>query len=303
MKKVLITGGSGLLGERLTDILLQRGYHVSHLGRSKHNNKVPTFIWDISRRYVDPNALNDVDTIVHLAGAGIADKRWTEERKKEIRQSRVDSTRLLFDVLNKGGHSVKNFVSASAIGYYGFDNDDKFFHEDDEAGEDFLGRVTLDWETEVDKLRELGLRIVKIRTGIVLTLKGGVLKELMRTVKFLVGAPLGSGQQYISWIHIDDHSEIVIKAIEDTSMHGAYNSVAPNPVTNAELTKMIADVMHKPLWLPNVPAFVLRLVLGEMANLVLYSSKVSPDKIIRSGYTFKFDNAKTAIRDLVERKV
>jgi uncharacterized protein (TIGR01777 family) len=150
---------------------------------------------------------------------------------------------------------------------------------------------------------ELGLRIVKIRTGIVLTVKGGVLKELMRTVKLFVGAPLGSGKQYISWIHIDDHCEIVIKAIGDETMSGAYNSVAPNPVTNAELTSSIAEVLHKPVWLPKIPAFALKLVLGEMANLVLYSSKVSPNKIIRSGYTFKFDDAKAAIRDLIERKV
>jgi NAD dependent epimerase/dehydratase family enzyme len=145
LKNVLITGGSGLLGERLTDILLQRGYHVAHLGRAKHKNKVPTFIWDVDRRYIDPEAFRDVETIIHLAGAGIADKRWTENRKREIRDSRVNSTRLLYDELKKGGHSVKRFISASAIGYYGFDNDDEFFDEDDDAGKDFLARVTLDW--------------------------------------------------------------------------------------------------------------------------------------------------------------
>jgi uncharacterized protein len=300
MKNVLITGGSGMIGKRLTELLLQRGYTVSHLGRANHNGAVKNFLWDIERRHIDPETFEGVDVIVHLAGAGIADKRWTEKRKKQILNSRVDSTRLLHDELKKRKHRVKTFIAASAVGYYGFENDEKYYTEDDEPGDDFLARVTKRWEDEVDALTELGLRVVKLRTGIVLTRSGGVLKEFIRPIKLYVGAPLGSGGQYLSWVHIDDHCGILIKALEENIMTGAYNSVAPTPVTNAALNKAIATIIGKPILLPPIPGFLLKLVLGEMANLVIYGSRVSADKVIRAGYTFKFADLGNALRDLLD---
>ncbi|MBA4055456.1 MAG: TIGR01777 family protein, partial [Marivirga sp.] len=238
----------------------------------------------------------------HLAGAGIADKPWTEERKREILESRTNSTRLLFDELKKGDHTVNVFISSSAIGYYGFGDKQEIFTEESNPGNDFLATVTRHWEKEVDAISALGIRVIKVRTGIVLSEKGGALMEIVKPVKFFAGAPLGSGEQYMSWIHLDDLCGLFIKAVEDPAMSGAYNGVAPNPVTNRDLTVTIARTLHKPLILPAIPAFVLKLLLGEMADLVLRGSKVSPQKILRAGYRFKFENLNEALADLLMKK-
>jgi uncharacterized protein (TIGR01777 family) len=242
-----------------------------------------------------------VNTIVHLAGAGVADKRWTPTRKKEILDSRVQSTRLLYQTLKEKKHSVKNIVSASAIGYYGFGLSDQLFTEECPPATDFLASVTTEWEKEVDAIRELEIRVVKIRIGIVLSNKGGALKEMARPIQFGVGAPLGTGQQVMSWIHIDDLCEMFCKAIQDRSLAGAYNGVAPNPVTNAELTKAIASILKKPLWLPNVPPFVLRLLVGEMADIVVNGSKVSAEKILATRFKFQYWQIDDALRNLLSK--
>lgn len=299
MNKVLITGASGLVGSRLTELLLSKKMEVVHVGRTKRNGSVPSFAWDVDKQQMDAKALAGVDTIIHLAGAGVADKRWTPTRKKEILDSRVQSTRLLYQILKEEKHSVKNIVSASAIGYYGFGLSDQLFTEDSQPGTDFLASVTTEWEKEVDAIRELEIRVVKIRIGIVLSNKGGALKEMARPIQFGVGAPLGTGQQVMSWIHIDDLCEMFCKAIEDRSLTGAYNGVAPNPVTNAELTKAIASVLKKPLWLPNVPPFVLRLLVGEMADIVVNGSKVSAEKILATRFKFQYSQIDDALRNLL----
>lgn len=302
MINVLITGGSGLIGKRLTELLLQQGHRVSHLGRTKHDGSVKSFTWNIDQRQIEPEALQGIDAIVHLAGAGIADKPWTDERKREILESRTNSTRLLYDELKKGSHTVKTFISASAMGYYGFENQEEIFKEENPPGKDFQALVAQQWEKEVDTLGALGIRVVKIRTGIVLSEKGGALKELMRPVKFYVGAPLGSGDQYMSWIHIDDHCGIFVKTMEDQKMEGVYNSVAPNPTTNRAFTNAIAKTIHKPLFLPPIPSFVLKFLLGEMAELVLYGNRVSADKIHQAGYEFKFEYVEDALQDLLQEE-
>jgi uncharacterized protein (TIGR01777 family) len=299
LKNVLITGGSGMIGERLTDQLLQRGYHVSHLGRRRSNGKVTTYVWDISRNYMDPEALRNVDAIVHLAGANIGEKRWTKKRKKEILDSRIDTTRLLYNELKKQTHSVKSVVCAAGSSYYGIDNGGKLAKEDDKPGDDFLATICQIWERELDKFQELGLRVVKLRAAIVLSPKGGALKKMKRPTELCVGAVLASGLQPMTWIHIDDHCGIIIKGLEDGSMEGAYNSVAPNPVTNEQFTKELASVLHRPIILPHAPAFILRIVFGEMADLVLYGIRLSSQKITRSGYTFKFPNLRQALEDLL----
>jgi hypothetical protein len=274
---------------------------VVHVGRTKRNGSVPSFAWDVDKQQMDAKALAGVDTIVHLAGAGVADKRWTPTRKKEILDSRVQSTRLLYQILKEEKHSVKNIVSASAIGYYGFGLSDQLFTEERPPATDFLASVTTEWEKEVDAIRELEIRVVKIRIGIVLSNKGGALKEMARPIQFGVGAPLGTGQQVMSWIHIDDLCEMFCKAIQDRSLAGAYNGVAPNPVTNAELTKAIASILKKPLWLPNVPPFVLRLLVGEMADIVVNGSKVSAEKILATRFKFQYSQIDDALRNLLSK--
>jgi uncharacterized protein (TIGR01777 family) len=303
LKNILITGGSGMIGDRLTDLLLQRGYHVSHLGRTKREGKVTSFVWDIERQYIDPEALRGVDAIVHLAGANVGDKRWTKKRKDVILRSRIDPTRLLYNELKKQNHSVTTVICAAGSSYYGLDNGGKFAEEDDKPGDDFLAVVSQLWERELDKFGDLGLRVVKLRAAIVLSPKGGALKKMKRPTELYVGAVLASGKQPVTWIHIDDHCGIIIKALEDTSMKGAYNSVAPNPVTNEQFTKEMAAALHRPIILPHAPAFILRIVFGEMADVVLYGIRISSEKIIRAGYTFKFPNLREAFEDLLARRM
>jgi uncharacterized protein len=299
---ILITGASGLIGTRLTEMLQQRGHQVSHLGRTKKNKgKVKSFTWDVDHHQLDENAFQGIDTLIHLAGAGVADKRWTKKRKREILESRTRSTQLLFDVLKNGNHQVTSVISASAIGYYGFESKDELT-ETSPAGTDFLANVTKQWEDEVNKIESLGIRVVKIRIGIVLSEKGGALKEMMLPIKLWAGSPLGSGNQYLSWIHIDDLCALFCKVVEDGKMYGDYNGVGPYAVTNRALTRAIAKVLHKPMFLPSIPAFILKLIIGEMANIVLGGSKVSSSKIQQAGFSFQFDTLEKALRDLLAKK-
>jgi uncharacterized protein (TIGR01777 family) len=296
--KILITGATGLVGSRLTELLLEKGHHVSHLGRSKKSGSVPSFVWDVENKQLDLQALRGVDTIIHLAGAGIADQRWTAQRKKEILESRTHSTQLLVEILKNQPHAVKTFVGASATGYYGFGARDEVFKEESKAGDGFLADVTRQWEEQASPIATLGLRLVKLRIGIVLSEKGGALAEMAKPVKIGVGASLGTGKQYLSWIHIDDLCAQFIQAVEDQSMQGTYNAVGINWVTNAELTKEIARVLKRPLWLPPIPGFVMKIILGEMADMVLSGSKVSSEKIQRAGFQFKYGELTAALRNL-----
>lgn len=298
-KNILITGASGLIGSHLTASLHAKGHRVAHLSRTPRSGKAQTFLWDVSKQTLDEASLQPADAIVHLAGAGVADKPWTKERKDEILRSRVDSARLLYNALKKGNHNVKTFVSASGIGYYGFDNSDKSFTENDSQGKDFLAEVVRQWEASADEIASLGIRVVKIRIGIVLSKEAGVLKEIARPVKLYAGAPLGSGTQRLSWIHLTDLCNIFIKAIEDERMVGVYNAVAPHPVTNNELTQTIAKVIHKPLILPAIPSFVIKFLFGEMADLVLKGTTVSSKKIQSTGFRFQFEHVNPAIQDLL----
>jgi len=297
--KILITGGSGLIGTHLTKMLLDMGCQVAHMSRSKKSGQVPSFVWDVEEGTMDVASLDGIDTIIHLAGAGVADKRWSKSRKEEILQSRVKSTQLLFETLSKNPNQVKSFISASAIGYYGFGTSKEVFHEQSQFGTDFLATVTRAWEEEVDKISALRMRVAKLRIGIVLSDEGGALVEMAKPIRLGFGSPLGSGKQYLSWIHLDDLCAMFIKAVESDSMRGAYNAVSGNWVTNKEMTKTIAKILNKPLWLPNVPAFVLKIVVGEMAEIVLNGSKVSADKIKSTGFNFKYTDLNQALESLL----
>ena len=298
-KKILITGASGLVGSRLTEMLLQKGHQVSHLGRTKKSGPVKSYVWNVDKGEFDAAALVGIDAIIHLAGAGVADKRWNEQRKKEILESRTKSSALLYQTLKKENHAVKAVVSASAIGYYGFCLDERIFNEESKPGSDYLAQVTRQWEEAVDKISSLGIRVAKVRIGIVLSAKGGALPEMAKPVRFGVGAPLGTGKQYLSWIHIDDLCAMFMKAVEDDQMHGAYNAVC-DWVTNETITKSIARVLNRPLLLPPIPGFMMKLIVGEMAVIVVNGSKVSSDKIRKTGFTFQYPDLNEALSELLK---
>lgn len=298
-EKVLITGGTGLVGKELTQLLLNEGYEVSYLTRNPDKKSdVPLFKWDIKEKYIDPKAL-EVDYIVHLAGAGVGDKRWTKARKKEIMNSRRDSSWLLFEMLAQTPNHVKAVISASAIGYYGANRTDEM-HEDDKPGKDFLAKVVVNWENEIAKVETLDIRTVKLRTGVVLSEKGGALEKMAIPVQNFIGAPLGSGKQMMPWIHICDLARMYLFAIQNEKIAGAYNAVGPKSVTNAELTSVLAKVLHRPLILPNVPGFVLKIVLGEMATIALDGTEVSNEKIVSEGFQYQFPELEEALQNLYQ---
>ncbi|MCC8410804.1 TIGR01777 family oxidoreductase [Mucilaginibacter sp. UR6-1] len=299
-KKILLTGGSGGLGKQLTSLLLSKGYSVSILSRGEGKDKrVQTYKWDVNKGIIDDACIDGVDTIIHLAGAGIADERWTDERKKIIIESRTKSIALVYDLLKRKSNKVRFVISASGIGYYS-DRGDELLTEENPPANDFLGQCCVLWEQAVDEGEKLGLRIAKFRTGVVLDKHAGALPKLSAPVKFGFGAALGSGRQWVPWIHWQDVAGMYLYAIEQ-ELGGAYNMVAPNPVTNKQLTQHVARHLKRPLWLPNVPAFGLKLALGEMSTLVLGSTKVAADKIEQAGYIFKFDSIDKALTDIYGR--
>src|SRR5690606_33641077 len=293
---------SGMIGRELKRFLKDGGHDLVFLSRSKKDHATDTFVWDVENTVIDERVFDGVDTIVHLAGAGIAEKRWTNERKKELLDSRVLSTRLLFETLKKINHQVKCIVSASAIGYYGFHDEDRGLKETDAPGTDFLAGVVRSWEEEVQRFAASGIRLAIMRIGIVLSASGGAFKEIARPIRFHVGAPLGTGNQHMSWIHIDDVCLMFQKVIEDDTMQGIYNVVGPYSVTNSELTKAIAAQMGRRILLPAVPPFLLKIVFGEMADLVLRGSRVSSEKIQQVGYRFRYDTLEKAISALLAKR-
>jgi len=300
--KILITGGSGLVGMRLSEMLIDQGYEVAHLSRSPEKvSSYKTFKWDVKQGYIDDNAITYADYIIHLAGASVAGEKWTEERKKEILHSRVDSANLLYQCLQRTDHHVKGFISASAIGIYG-DSGDQLMSEESTYADDFLAEVCKAWEGASWQMRDLGLRTVIFRLGIVLSKKGGALPQIAKPVKMMAGAPLGSGKQYMSWIHIDDACRLFIGAVEETQFEGVYNAVAPHPVTNKEFTRELAEAMHRPLVLPKVPAFAINLMMGEMSEVVLASQRVSANKVLQTGFTFEYNYLEEALESFYQKE-
>jgi uncharacterized protein len=299
MKKFIISGGSGLVGKRLCELLIQRGDSISLLSRNNQSHLIKKYVWDIEKSKIDLVWLNETDTIIHLAGAGVADKKWTASYKKEIYDSRINSTKLLFETLKNNPHTVKTIVAASAIGIYGNELKD-IVDESSPSANTFLAKVCKDWENEVLKFETIGIRVVILRTGIVLSKTGGFISEISKPIKMLLGSVFGNGKQLMSWIHIDDLCRMYIKAAEDENMSGIFNAVAPNPVSNSEVTKKIAVRLHKLLILPNIPAFVLTLVFGEMAGMLISDQNVSCKKIQTSGFDFKYSFIDSALEDLIE---
>ncbi|MDQ3192788.1 MAG: TIGR01777 family oxidoreductase [Bacteroidota bacterium] len=300
---VLITGGTGFIGSHLTNLLQSKGFLVTHLSRSiSEKEKVKTFKWDIKSGNIDPQALAGADYIIHLAGAGIADKRWTKERKKTIIESRVKSAEVIYNQAAKTSHKIKAFISASGVNYYGTITSEKIFKEQDPPGDDFMAYTCKLWEKAADEFSNLKIRTVKLRTAPVFGPDGGALKTIAIPVKYYLGAPLGSGNQYFPWIHIDDLCKMYLQAIQNKNMEGAYNAAAPDHITNKDLTKTIAKVLKKPLVLPNVPAFAIKLALGELAQAVLNGSRISSEKIIETGFEFNFPDLRGALEDCLKKQ-
>ena len=297
---VLITGGTGMIGQRLTQLLLAKGYQVAYLSREQQSiPNVKIYRWNIEKKFLEEGALREVDYIVHLAGAGIADQRWSSKRKQEIIKSRTQSIELIARRLQEQPYNVKACVSASGLGFYGADTGDTRVSEQSVSGSDFVAHVTRHWEKSVELIDTMGIRTVKLRTGIVLSTEGGALPKMALPVQWGVGAPLASGKQWISWIHINDLCRLYIEAMENPQWHGIYNAVASTPVTNETFTRQVAEVLHRPLWLPNIPSVVLKTLFGEMSSLVIGGNYVINQRIkAETNFIFQFNDLKIALLNL-----
>ena len=302
-RKVLISGGTGMIGTRLAEMLIDAGYEVALLSRQSGTGHYRSFRWDLRAGTIDEAAIPYADYVINLAGSSVSDGKWTEERKHEILTSRLGGTALLAHELAKDGHQVRAFISASAIGIYG-DSGDQVVNEETPPAlaSDFLVDVSQRWELAAHEVERLSIRTIITRIGIVLSSEGGALVPLARTVKMMAGAPLGTGRQYMSWIHLDDLCRLMIQMLEEPQWQGIYNAVAPNPVTNKEFTETLASVLHRPLVLPKVPEFALNLMMGEMSEIVLASQRVSAEKVLRQGFTFEYPHLKPALESFYEQE-
>lgn len=304
MATILITGGTGLTGRALTEALLKKGHQLIIL--SRRIPEVPVqhdlsyALWDVNKQSIDEQAVLSADYIVHLAGAGVVEKKWTEAYKKEIVDSRTNSSRLLIDTLKKYPNKVKAVISASAIGWYGADTGHGAFTETDSPDKSFLGDTCRLWEESIEPVTQLGKRLVKFRIGIVLSNEGGALAEFKKPLQVGVAAILGNGKQMISWIHIDDLVNMYIHAIENEALTGSYNAVSPLPVNNSTLTLTLAKAMNPKFFIPiHVPPFLLKLVMGQRSIEILKSAIVSCKKIRETGFDFLYPSIEAAIANLV----
>lgn len=301
MKTVLITGATGLIGQEIVKVCHDHNCVVHYLTTSK--NKLSTqdnyigFYWNPDKGEIDTSCFQGVDTIINLVGATIS-KRWTPEYKKEIISSRTETAQLLLDTIKAKNVPVKHIISASAIGVYPSSQTNYYEEDFDKSSTSFLGQVVEKWEQAVDQFSALGITVSKIRIGLVLSEKGGALPEIAKPIRFGAGAAFGNGEQWQSWIHLEDLANM-FHYVAKHKLEGVYNGVAPNPVSNKELTKIIAKVLDKPLILPNIPKVAMKLVLGEMHILLFESQRVSSQKIEEEGFNFSFHHVESAIEDLL----
>ncbi len=303
MNTILITGGTGLLGSRISDLLHDKGYQVRHLSRTENlTANYPAYKWDIKAKTIDPRAFEGVHGIIHLAGAGIADARWTPARKEAIIESRVDSTHLLSEYIAKLEQPPSVFVACSAVGIYGNKGDHKLI-EKSPPGQDFMSEVCIKWERSADSIREQGIRTPTVRVGVVMSTQGGALEKINMSYGFRIGAYFSDGQQYMSWIHIDDLCNIFIRAVEDEQMTEVYNATAPDPVTNKALVKALSAAHGQSTLLLPVPAFALRTAMGEMADVVLNSTRVLPQALLDLQHDYQYPELVGALSDLLQRKI
>jgi hypothetical protein len=299
--RVLITGATGLIGGEIVKLCHKKKINVNYLTTSKskilQKENYKGFFWNPKSQDIDTNCFKGVDAIIHLAGATVS-KRWTTAYKREILNSRKETTKLLVNSLKGESHTIKHVISASAIGVYP-DSLTNYYDETFKTQEtSFLSKVVKVWEEEVDAFKSLHITVSKVRIGLVLSKQGGALQEMVKPIRFGLGAAFGCGNQWQSWIHIHDLSRLFIFILKD-QLEGVYNGVAPNPITNNELTKSIASTVSKPLFLPNIPKFFMKLVLGDMHALLFESQRVSSKKIENTGFNFKYHHLQPALKDLL----
>ena len=304
--KVLIAGATGLIGKAITDLCREKGISVNYLttdkSKIKNENNYRGFYWEPEKNELDINCFDGVTAIINLAGASIA-RKWTKSYKKKILSSRKDSLKTLYIAIkNLNPEERISFISASAIGIYPNSLTDFYTEKETTVDASFLGEVSEMWENEMDKFQELNCTVAKIRIGLVLSSEGGALPNIENAVRRYLGASFGSGQQWQSWIHVNDIARIFLFAVEN-NLSGVYNGVAPNPVTNRKMVKELAKVLNKPLFLPNIPQFAMRLILGEMSYLLFVSQRVSSKKIEKEGFNFEFNNICRALENIYLEQV
>ncbi len=300
MAEILITGGTGLLGKTLCRKLSALGKDFAVLSRSGKAGTYKAFEWDPETGVFDDAALEGLKTVIHLAGAGIADERWTRDRKEYIIRSRTFTSAFLLEQCKRKGIFPETFISASGINFYGINPSAKIFTEDDGNGEDFTANVVRLWEQAADEWTG-NARVVKLRIGVVLAAGGGALHKMIPVFRMGLGAPLGTGKQWMPWIHIDDIAEMMIFALENPKVKGVYNAVASQHVTNREFTKYFAKALNRKAWLPNVPAFILKLMFGKLSELVLKGNRADNSKIKAAGFTFRYERMDDALNKLFQK--
>ena len=306
---VIITGGTGLIGSRLCQLLHEKGYRTIVLSRNtpsgistSANDKSLVSFWNPEKGIIDESLINQADYIIHLAGANIGESRWTLKRKQLIQNSRTEPAKFILETIKKRRNKIKAFITASAIGYYGSVTSNKIFTETDQPAQDFLGETCNKWEAAADEFETLGIRTVKIRTGMVLSKEQGALSKMKLPAKFGISASFGNGKQYLPWIHIDDLCLIYIQAIQNSNMKGPFNAVAPQHVTNKEFNGSIIRFYKKTFIKTSIPAFLLRIILGEMSDILLKGSRISSDKICLTGYKFRYPELHSALKNLLGGK-
>ena len=300
--KVLVTGATGLIGQQLVDVLIQNDHTVHYLTTSplKIQNKANYFgfFWNPQEGKIDENCIEGVDVIVHLAGASIS-KRWTNSYKQELIESRVLSANLLFNLLKKKTNQVKHFISASGTAIYPDSYDVIYDESSKQIDTTFLGHVVVKWEESADQFKLLNLKVTKLRTGVVFSEKGGALLEMIKPIKMYLGSGFGLGKQMQSWIHLIDIANLYYFVIQNQT-EGIINAVAPDYVTNQELTKALAKHLKRPLFLPNIPQFIMKLLLGEMSILLFNNKKIIPKRALSLGFKFQFDTVEKALQNIIK---
>jgi len=302
MAFILISGGTGLVGKALTKRLIIEGHDIRILSRNpQSSSQLKSFYWNVEKNEIDEKAFEGVEHIVHLAGSGIADKRWTNARKQDIIDSRVNSMKLITDIVKKKNIKLKSFVGASAIGIYGMTTSEKIFSEIDNGTDDFLTQSCTQWENSYQQIQTLSSKNCIIRIGVVLSKDGGALKKLLPLFQLGLGSAVGSGKQYTPWIHIEDLVSVFHEALFNSNYNGIYNAVSSEKTTSDSFSKQLAKSLSKPFFLPRVPAFVLKLLFGEMANVLLEGSRVSNQKLINEGFEFKHSTLSDALKKIAEK--
>lgn len=300
---ILITGATGLIGKEIVKLYQRNHINIHYLTTSKSklntSEKYKGFYWNPKKGEIDHACFKGVSAIVNLVGASIS-KRWTSAYKKEVLESRTLTAKFLQDTIRKHNYKIDHVVSASAIGIYPSSFNTIYSEDDNKVSTSFLGEVVDAWEKAVDQFTDLGVKVAKIRIGLVLSIKGGALPEIVKPIKLGVGAAFGDGKQWQSWIHIKDLASMFVFILQN-QLEGVFNGTAPNPVTNKTFTKITAEVLSKPLMLPNIPKFVMKMALGEMHILLFESQKVSSQKIESEGFQFSFKKLKPALEDLLKQ--